>query len=363
MCSYDYTVELYHHGIKGQRWGIRRFQKKDGSLTPAGKKRYSDGEPSKNDSKPKKKSKHQLMLEEKYTKAGMTPAEAETAARRRIITERALTAAAGLSLAAGAAYAARNHVKARTDGLIKAGDALQRVEMKDTNGKLHDVFYASKDKRDNTRYAGLLGLSRYLQTGEAYLMELESQKDIKVASRDKAAKVFGDLYKNDSEFRSQVADHVGRHFAGGNRVDDINDMSPKNIKKMYENFNCDILDFRHLNRRPDLTFYNKLKSEGYGAIQDINDMKFTGFNAKNPLIIFGNSDNIMVKTVKKMSGDKLKVDGIKEAAKANGERAVREALEAYGPVVAFVSTSAAVRTYVEDYRSESGGENSKWKTP
>lgn len=34
--------ELYHHGIKGQKWGIRRFQNKDGSLTKAGLKRYSD---------------------------------------------------------------------------------------------------------------------------------------------------------------------------------------------------------------------------------------------------------------------------------------------------------------------------------
>ena len=31
--------ELYHHGIKGQKWGIRRFQNKDGTLTEAGKKR------------------------------------------------------------------------------------------------------------------------------------------------------------------------------------------------------------------------------------------------------------------------------------------------------------------------------------
>lgn len=36
---------LQHHGIKGQKWGIRRFQNSDGSLTEAGKKRYltSDG--------------------------------------------------------------------------------------------------------------------------------------------------------------------------------------------------------------------------------------------------------------------------------------------------------------------------------
>lgn len=35
-----YSNELYHHGIKGQKWGIRRFQNPDGSLTAAGRKRY-----------------------------------------------------------------------------------------------------------------------------------------------------------------------------------------------------------------------------------------------------------------------------------------------------------------------------------
>lgn len=37
-----YPNELYHHGIKGQRWGIRRFQNPDGTLTAAGRKRYLD---------------------------------------------------------------------------------------------------------------------------------------------------------------------------------------------------------------------------------------------------------------------------------------------------------------------------------
>ena len=33
-------MELYHHGINGQKWGVRRFQNEDGSLTEAGRDRY-----------------------------------------------------------------------------------------------------------------------------------------------------------------------------------------------------------------------------------------------------------------------------------------------------------------------------------
>lgn len=37
--------ELYHEGTKGMHWGVRRYQYKDGSLTPAGRRRYLKGEP------------------------------------------------------------------------------------------------------------------------------------------------------------------------------------------------------------------------------------------------------------------------------------------------------------------------------
>lgn len=53
--------ELYHHGIVGQKWGIRRYQNPDGSLTNAGRKRYIDsdtGELTKYGKKAAKKNSH-----------------------------------------------------------------------------------------------------------------------------------------------------------------------------------------------------------------------------------------------------------------------------------------------------------------
>lgn len=57
--------ELYHHGILGQKWGVRRFQNADGSLTAAGRKRYYGEQSNKNTESIDKKALKKQQREEK----------------------------------------------------------------------------------------------------------------------------------------------------------------------------------------------------------------------------------------------------------------------------------------------------------
>lgn len=418
MQTYLDVDELYHHGIKGMKWGVRRFQRKDGSLTSAGKKRYLD-DPSVKSSKAKmesdrvkqrlanaeynkaynkasyiptksnrqalnkayadkikadseyrrskfdystnkeasrlresgkeikNKSKHRLKLEEQYKKMGLTDEQAQAAANKRIRTEKILAASAALTVTACAAYVANKKLKDRIDGVIKAGDQMQRISMTDNGGKLHDVFYAAKGDHDIKRYEGMLGMTRSKQVGSAYKLKLEATRDIKVASKDHAAKIFEDLYKSDDNFRKSVADYVSNNVHGGNSVN-LSKTSGRNMKKMYENFNSHLVNMRHDPNKVDQAFYDKLKKAGYGAIQDINDMKFSGYNAKNPLIVFDHSNSgINVKSFEKMAGD-LNKAGNKEALKAVGEQASKDLIEKYGALTTAGLTVSAFGYYNAD---------------
>lgn len=75
-----FTDELYHHGIKGQKWGVRRWQNEDGTFNTAGKKRYGFLNPERN-------AKKRLEKGEELTKKGKTAGTA-------LLTAGAIVAAA-----------------------------------------------------------------------------------------------------------------------------------------------------------------------------------------------------------------------------------------------------------------------------
>ena len=417
MWEYNYNTyqdELYHYGILGMKWGIRRYQNKDGSLTPAGRRHYyGDASVARADAKYqtakenqkvaeksekqayskaffaptkknrnaykesvknlntakkdtyrsefeyntkreaarirakniefKNKSKYRQKLEAQYKKLGLSAEDAQAAANKKIRTEKILAASAALTVAACAAYAYNKHRKNKIDGIIKAGEALQRIEMQDTGGKLHEVFYVAKGKHDMNRYKGLLGFTRAKQTGHAYMMKLEAASDIKVASREKAMNTFVNLMQNDAAFRRDMALNLSGYYGETN-------LTTKQIKKLYNNFNRDLVSMNSDPDKPAQKFYDALKSAGYGAIQDVNDMDYSGYKAKNPLIVFDNAGgNISVKSVEEMTDrDGMGRDYTKEMLKAAGEMQIDNLLGQEGLAIAGIAGGAAATSRLSD---------------
>lgn len=336
-----YANSLYHHGIKGQKWGVRRFQKKDGSLTPAGRKRYDDdasSKPKKDLKVPKNKSLHRLKIEEKYKTQGMSEKEAEQAAARRIRGEQFAAGAAAVTVAAAVAYSKyKNH---NVDKVIKNAE-FHRIMMTDKPDApvREGARYVSYEKNDMMRYRGLYGnelktkrtanainnvdldemakkmggktptdfnsIRKYAEENKTYTkniydMTIKSKGDIKVASEKRARETFEKLYKNDPEFRNNIAERVKfnrleliskKGMMKSDVVDQLIDggkgMTDKDLKnKAYDIFNILLVDGNEKSRSNQKKFYDALKEQGMNAVQDMNDKKYSGYKTKNPLILF-----------------------------------------------------------------------------
>lgn len=337
-----YANSLYHHGIKGQKWGVRRFQKKDGSLTPAGRKRYDDDGPSQKKQKeykvPKNKSLHRLKIEEKYKAQGMSEKEAEQAAAKRIRGEQFAVGAAAVTVAACVAYNKyKNH---NVDKVLKNVEfhRVMTTDNPDAPIRKDGARYVAYNKNDRMKYRGLYGKdlqdknkgelgglkiasdmsrlrgqkfgpemqAKYDAAKKAadgkhvYDMTMKSKHDIKVASEKRARETFEKLYKNDPEFRKNLAERVEANrlnlltkkgMMKGDVVDKLiaegKGMSDKDMKnKAYDLFNIMLVDSDAKSRSNQNKFYNALKEQGMNAVQDMNDKKYSGYKTKAPLIMF-----------------------------------------------------------------------------
>lgn len=233
--------ELYHHGIKGQKWGIRRFQKKDGSLTAAGKKRYSAEE------------------------LGRTPIP--------------------------------KGVSVHADGSITVskGCSLQRL-VNDESRPLKDITYASMLEYDNAKYIRYIGGKGFFGGGRNKVLSIRANEDLKAPSIDEASKIMVDLLSKNPEFRKQFTNSFNNEPVSDKELAKMK-QNPigSTAKAWYDELNVSMTfspDFDPSAPYIQKTFSEALQSKGYNMLRDEND--FQSKVAKAPVIILNPEKTLTV---------------------------------------------------------------------
>ena len=342
--------ELYHHGIKGQKWGVRRYQYADGSVTPAGAKRYYV-------------SRNEPTIKRVSSLAGMKATELTNMAKTKIT---------------GKQY---------VDTYLKKGTTFQRIQSsKDFE---NFAFYATYKKSDSDKYMGLFGKNltsranamarqaekqakasgsetditkakelRSLSDGmKVYQLNISSTKKLKVPSDENASHITATLLK-EKNFKKNVevsiADSKEKMKRPSQQIllkqaqnalkKDPNKLTKSEKEAIYKALNLSLVNHNPEEVAAQNRFYSELKKKGYNALLDYNDKEYSSYHAKRPMIIF-DLDSVRLQSVAE-TNPKI-VDAMYK--KYNAERIAKESIAStLGVVTKFgKKTVSECDSYVE----------------
>lgn len=288
-----YRNELYHHGIKGMKWGVRRFQNKNGSLTASGRKRYLDSDDGTNNQNLIQK--HKSNLTQKYIDKGYSKSAAEVAAKQRMKTELIVGAVATVAVAVIAKKAATRIGQEYCDKIIKSGKTVQNIGAYSKADFNDFPFYAAINRNDKKAYGAMYPLEKSgmakAAMGSSYEgifnNQIKINKDVKRASVSNARKIFYNKMNDDPQFKKEVLDTIKTTDYG--RSVDADNLFKSKPKIFYDKFNQALATPEFQSKGIHKKFYSELEKNGYNAILDINDTRYSGYKniSKDPTIFFG----------------------------------------------------------------------------
>lgn len=293
-------MELYHHGIKGQKWGVRRYQYADGSYTPAGIKRYSN----------------------KHNNADRITSLMNMKVKK--VVNSARTQITG---------------KQYVDTCLKNGTTFARIQ---TSDKFENfAFYVTYKKQDTDKYMGLFGKNltsraykaaeqaekvanasgsekdlkaakearNYSNNMKVYQLKLDTVKKLKIPSDENASHITANLLK-EKEFKKNVEASIADSKEKMRRPTqqllfkqaqnalnkEPDKMTSSEKIAVYKALNLSLTNHNPQEVAAQNRFYSELKKKGYNALLDYNDKQYSSYHAKRPMIVF-DTDSIKLQSV------------------------------------------------------------------
>lgn len=224
--------ELYHHGVKGQKWGVRRYQNADGSLTEMGR----------------------LRLKGANRKSSLIKEQLGIDVNNRVFYKHDKNDSRNVSLNKGhkVYHVSPNEIKQLRDG--------------------QDLF-VSATKTDRDIYKSFLTMMmRHKGYGiDTPIKEVEFKlkENLKSPTNDEQRKIFDSAYKANKELFDR---DIEKYYSKGERKSE----------DLYDSF-IRTLDGKSLESKSK--FYDEMKKNGYNAVLDQHDVTDSWMQAQRPLII------------------------------------------------------------------------------